>query len=276
MIAAQPEKKEKRGLFAGRLRRAREDFLDRYFYSLGDRTVTCQVHGEEILLKVGNTTEAFRAKTYEEKEPETLVWLENSLRAGDVLFDIGANIGLYTLYAAKKNPEVTVYAFEPQSTNFMRLCQNTFINRLNNVIPSSIALSSESKWEYFYASDVVPGTAYHSLGGINENRHHGKSFALRQGGFSHTIDELVANGLPVPNHIKLDVDGYEEKIVRGAVKTLENPQLRTVLVEVTRSPNEVEPIAPLIESKGFQLSSQGEINRTQSNHAMQNLIFERR
>jgi len=98
-------------------------------------TVTCQVRGLAILLDVESEIEVFRAETYASKEPETLEWIERFFRSEDVIYDIGANVGLYSLFAAKHlNSRCKVYAFEPEALNYAKLNINIYINGLSGTI----------------------------------------------------------------------------------------------------------------------------------------------
>jgi hypothetical protein len=76
-----------------------------------------------------------------------------------------------------------------------------------------------------------------------------------QGCFSTTLDSLVTRGvLPVPNHIKIDVDGLEHKVLAGCRRTLEDRQVRSVLVEInTRLPEHLR-IVESMKSLGFRWS----------------------
>ena len=61
------------------------------------------------------------------KEPETVRWIEEYVREGDVIFDIGANVGAYSLVTSKvANGKARVYAFEPSFLNFAQLCRNIY------------------------------------------------------------------------------------------------------------------------------------------------------
>ena len=64
----------------------------------------CKVDGLSIAIRISTPNEHHRADTYATKEPETIEWLRDNLRDGDVFYDVGANIGLYSLYAAKLQP----------------------------------------------------------------------------------------------------------------------------------------------------------------------------
>lgn len=194
----------------------------------------CQVRGVTIKVGVASEMEQFRVETYATKEPETLDWLEENLHDGDVFMDVGANIGLYTLYAAKLNPRCRVYAFEPESQNFSRLCWNLTLNGVTNVIPCNFPLSDREAFDVLYVGSLEPGSALHSLGQPSEFRDERAPVALQQGVLSVTLDSLVRkHGLPEPALLKIDVDGIEEKILAGAAEALASSTLRTVLVEVT-------------------------------------------
>src|SRR3990167_8176822 len=84
----------------------------------------------------------YRAKTFSTKEPETLQWIDN-IPEKSVFWDIGANIGLYSLYAAKRR-HCRVWAFEPSVFNLELLARNIFLNKLTYqicIVP--IALNEE-------------------------------------------------------------------------------------------------------------------------------------
>ena len=70
-----------------------------------------------------------------------LDWLDKTLHDGDVFFDVGANVGIYSLYAALRNPKTKVYAFEPEYSNLHQLKQNILLNSLaETIFPYSLAL----------------------------------------------------------------------------------------------------------------------------------------
>ena len=99
-------------------------------------------NGIEMKFCVPNKLNKFRVKTFSTKEPETLEWIE-SLPENSVLWDIGSNIGLYTIYSAKKR-NCHVYAFEPSFFNVELLARNLYLNNLENkvnIIP--LALSNQ-------------------------------------------------------------------------------------------------------------------------------------
>lgn len=236
----------------------------------------CAVRGLAITLGVSSETEKYRADTYESKEPETLDWLDANLRDGDVLYDIGANIGVYSLYAAKRKPGCRVYAFEPAGQNFARLLRNVSLNGLDGVIPCNMPLSDAQAFALFFVSDLEAGSAFHNLGAENAGKRSAGP-SLRQGALAVSVDALVSDfGLPSPNLIKLDVDGLEDKIVAGAAKILRSPSLRGVLVEVTRGGEDTAvSVEAALAAAGFKKAGSGPEIRSADGSVGVNLIYSR-
>ena len=85
----------------------------------------CDVRGQRISVGARSVLELWRCRTYETKEPETLDWIDGFSRE-DVMFDVGANVGLYSLYAGKRG--VRVYSFEPEAQNYAGLTSNCMAN----------------------------------------------------------------------------------------------------------------------------------------------------
>ena len=197
-----------------------------------------------------NELTRWRSNTFHEKEPETLEWID-TFSDGDILWDIGANVGLYSLYAAQKG--VNVIAFEPSNSNYFILNKNIEINNLDNKIQAlAIAFSDKSKIDSFYMEDTSFGTATHSFGEqVNcEGKLINESFKQAMCGYS--IDDFIKTfQTQVPTHIKIDVDGIEEKIIKGSIETLNKEKLKSIMVEIDNE-SDAKKIIPLIESNGLK------------------------
>jgi FkbM family methyltransferase len=188
------------------------------------------------------------------KEPETVAWIERFVRPGDVVFDIGANVGAYSLVVERATGgQCTVYAFEPSFSTYAQLSRNVALNGAQGrVIPVLVALSDVNGLVTFNYSSLDPGAALHALGDSIDNK--GKPFhpALTQPVLSYRMDDFVAQFThAVPNHVKLDVDGIEFKVLEGGRRTLADPALRTVLVEVELGRPELDAIQRLLAEHGF-------------------------
>jgi hypothetical protein len=101
-----------------------------------NRTRKIQHNNIDLIFCIPNAVNIYRADTFSKKEPETLDWIDNMPR-NSVVWDIGANVGLYSCYAAKSR-ECLVYAFEPSVFNLELLARNIYLNsstKLITIIP---------------------------------------------------------------------------------------------------------------------------------------------
>lgn len=202
---------------------------------------------------------AVRAATFSAKEPETLEWIDRY--GGDgAFFDVGANVGLYSVYHGMTKSG-QVYAFEPSVFNLPVLSKNISRNGLaDKVRIVSNPLSDGNRFADFSLSSVAPGNS-HSAFGVDHDHEGGrlrKLASYRTLGFS--LDYLVGNGLVPgpPGMMKIDVDGIEHLILKGAERTLRDPALRTVCVEVNDNFREqAEGVARILGDSGFALEEKG-------------------
>jgi FkbM family methyltransferase len=194
-----------------------------------------------------------RAETVLQKEPGTIAWLD-SFSPGDIFWDIGSNIGVYALYAAMLR-NCRVLAFEPAAANYFGLNNNILLNGADELIQAfCVALDRNCRLDAMRMRDNVVGSALHVFGESRDFR--GKVFvpAWLQGALSVSIDALVEQfDAPVPNHIKIDVDGLEVAVVEGGARTFANPDLRSVLVEVDMNDHaEVDKISSVLTAGGLE------------------------
>lgn len=174
-----------------------------------------------------NTHCAWRVESLYTKEPDTIAWVDK-MKAGEILFDIGACMGGYSLYAAHRG--IRVQAFEPESQNFALLCRNIAINNMNDRISAwPLALSNESGFDKFYVQSMKTGGSCSSYGEEVDYHLQPKTYAFHQGSCATTIDEFCAK-YGTPDHIKIDVDGLEHKVIDGAKRTLKS--VKSILVEL--------------------------------------------
>jgi FkbM family methyltransferase len=206
----------------------------------------------EIFLRVISKQERERLKACE-KEPFTIDWIHRWIAAGDVLYDIGANVGAYSLIAVKKpSGAARVFAFEPSYPNVFSLCANIVMNdAANHITPIPFALAGSEGLTVFSLRAMEPGSARHTLG--DGPSAEGRPL-YRQPVVTFRLDDLVARfGLPLPNHIKLDVDGGELSLLEGAAAVLASPTLQTVLVEVNTAQSEA--ITSVLAAHGLALNT---------------------
>lgn len=198
-----------------------------------------------------------------QKEPGTVAWIENWFQKGDVFYDIGANVGSYSLIAHQfLDGNMRGYAFEPGFLTFSQLCRNLAINQVNGQIsPLQIALSDVTNIIPFHYKNLETGGALHALGDPIDQ--FGKSFkpVFTLPTLSFRLDDLVAQfSLPTPTHIKIDVDGVELAILQGAESVLSASSLRTILLEVDETSETGRAIDGFLVRCGFVRHSQFDSN----------------
>lgn len=218
--------------------------------------------GRRLVFNTPNAVTAWRVKTLYEKEPDTIRWIAG-MRSECVLLDAGANVGMYTIFAAATR-NARVFAFEPESQNYALLNANIAANGLaEQVLAYPLALSDTSQLDRLFLSGLSAGGSCHSFGEKVGFDLKPRGAAFAQGSFSITIDQLVESGsMPVPDYIKLDVDGFEHKVLDGARRTLENPKVKEILVELNTHLPEHRRVIGRLQSFGFSYDPQ------QAEHAL--------
>jgi len=182
------------------------------------------IFNKKVFFFVPNQLIQYRIDTFFTKEPETLKWIDDFKKDKKVIFwDIGSNIGLYSMYAALKHSNIEINSFEPSSSNLRVLSRNISINNLVNKINiNQFPLTDKNKgFQLMMESDFREGGALHSFG--RDLDFEGKKINTKNNykiyGFS--IDYLINNlEFSIPNYIKIDVDGLEHVILEGAKKVL--------------------------------------------------------
>ena len=209
-----------------------------------------------------NWVTKFRARTFNEKEPEMLDWLDENLQEGDIFFDVGANVGIYSIYAALRKPKAMVYAFEPEYSNLHQLKMNIINNDLlNNVIPFAIALSDQTGVSYLHIQDFTPGAALSTEQRDSINKTYGKDVVWKEGIVTSTLDYISDKVDIQPNLIKIDVDGNELKILNGGRKVFSNNKLRSIIIEMIKTLPNYSGIKKYLNEQGFKLEKEFEENQ---------------
>jgi FkbM family methyltransferase len=202
-----------------------------------------------------------RVETLFSREPTTAAWIA-SFACDDIFVDVGANFGLYSMYAASV-AGARVYAFEPESQNYAELNKNIFLNSLHERVTGyCLALTDRAEISHLLLCSFSVGFGHHDFGASSwaADLHRGSvtfrnDARLRQGSVGLTLDALVDGAvIPVPNHIKLDVDGFEWKVIKGAERTLGRPEVQSVLIETDFTIKENVQLIELMRSRGWQYS----------------------
>ena len=204
-----------------------------------------------------------RPRTY---EPFTVDSLEANVAPGDRFYDIGANIGTFSLMAGAMlrvgtddEPAGGVFAFEPSYSTYQRLCDNVCLNGLDGtIVPVPLLLAASSGLGVLAYRDRSPGASRHR---VLEDRQAAFDKAERKGERNLqrlvmlALDDLIGVcRLPPPSLMKIDVDGGELEFLRGARATLRDPALRSLIIET--DPGFAEACQALMTEAGLTLAEQ--------------------
>jgi len=210
--------------------------------------------GVDLTFVVPTSFSLARATSFSSKEPETLAWIDG-MKPGAVVWDIGANVGLYSCYAAKKH-KCRVYAFEPSVFNLELLARNIFVNDLTDLVTIvPIPLSDQLAVNALNMSMTEWGGAMSTFG--ETYTHDGtplkKVFEFRTVGCS--MDHAnIHLGITTPIYIKMDVDGIEHIILRGGPRVLS--QVDSVLIEVNEAfPQQAQDSSRYLMEAGLELQA---------------------
>jgi FkbM family methyltransferase len=186
---------------------------------------------EELLpfkLDISDELSAWRSKTFYSKEPETLKWLEFFAVTNhnyEILIDVGANIGIYTLYWLHF-PNTRAIAIEPFSENIRLLSKNIRINNfMTRVDIISKPLSSQNTLGYSTINDIRPGGSDYKLS-LNGNLNQSNSIKVE----TLTLDSVLG-GKEGKYILKIDTDGTDFDILKGAELALKDGKIVSILIE---------------------------------------------
>lgn len=208
-------------------------------------------------------------------EPDTARAINKLCKKDMTVIDIGANIGCHTLRFAKLvGPRGKVIAFEPMSWAFSKLTRNIELNHFDNIILEKTALSNENK-----ENQEVNFPCSWPISGIDDF----KRYLAHQGNIMKdvvdfiTLDDYVSKkGMSKIDLIKLDVDGYELKVIRGALETLKshNPIIIMELCVYTLKDigDKIRDLVSLLSDLGYKFYSEKDMKRFTSTNTMINSI----
>ncbi len=214
---------------------------------------------------------AWRACHLFTSEPETIAWID-TFQATDTFWDIGANVGTYSLYAAMRGNRVM--AFEPAAGNYYILNRNIEINQLDDRITAfCVALHDRTGTDSFFMSHTELGAALNTFGEAVDWRGRPCASRFRQAMLGFRLDDFIDRfDPPFPHHIKIDVDGHEDRVIAGARRTVGDPRVKSMVVELNEQrPEQCERIVSELEGAGLKFRCR----RGRDAH-IKNYLFQRR
>lgn len=220
---------------------------------------------KKIFFSIHNETTLWRAQSLYTKEPVTISWIRG-FEHDSIFYDIGANIGIYSIFAATIN-KINVLAFEPESNNFQILMENIIKNNLNDrIIAYPLGISNQTEITSLFLSQFTKAGSHHM---IKKNLDHNlkeRAIGFRQGIFTTSLNDLIVRwNLPIPNYLKIDVDGIEYKIIEESDLLLKNKNLKSILIEINPNRKEDLNIIKILNKFDFEYDkSQVELSTRKS------------
>jgi FkbM family methyltransferase len=205
-------------------------------------------NGPMSFVLLGRTTGG-RALTVLTKQPGTIEWIDR-FRPNSVFWDVGANVGVYTLYAALRR-DTRVVAFEPAAINYFLLDANVEANRLDSHVDCLlVGLSNERTIGHLEVSQFDPAKSFSFRGKV------ARPYQARQAALMMSMDQLIEeHGLPCPNYIKIDVPGLTESIVAGGERLFRRDDLREVHIECSEEGKGGQRLVETLTRAGFVIAA---------------------
>ena len=191
------------------------------------------------------------------KEPETINWIDN-FKDKSIFWDIGANIGIYSIYAASKFKNLKIISFEPSTSNTRTLSRNISINNFDNQIKIfPIALCEKenilSKFSENKFCEGWSGSTFDNNTDFEGKKLIKKNIKNNYQILGTSINQLLKQKiLEIPNYIKIDVDGIEHLILKGGINALSTS--KSILIENSKNFKEHnDGINKTLEELNFKL-----------------------
>lgn len=227
--------------------------------------------GVKLILAVPNRLNKYRADSFSTKEPETLEWID-SIPEGSIVWDIGANVGLYSCYAAKRR-SCRVFAFEPSVFNLELLARNIFLNELTDrvtIVP--LPLSDALAINKLNMTTTEWGGALSTFG---QNYGHdgqvlSKIFEFPTLGLT-MVDAVESLKIPQPDYIKMDVDGIEHLILKGGLPVLSG--IKGILIEINDNfSSQSDDSAKYLKNAGLTLITKKHAQAVEENNEFKSVF----
>jgi len=219
-----------------------------FYKFFGNKTVVVDINGSKMWLNLADKGICHELLLYRKREPISTDYLMNFgiLKEGDVVLDIGANIGYYALIESRLvGNSGKVYAIEPVSRNFKTLKRNIKLNACKNVEIFRLAVGDKDGKSRIYVSDKSNLSAMERISG-------GDLVGVEDVDVV-TVDSFLKDK-PIPNLIRMDVEGYEYYIIKGMTKTLmENEKILMELHPPLLPKEKLEEMIQILKEDNYKI-----------------------
>jgi len=195
----------------------------------------------------------YRAHSLRTKEPETIAWID-TFQNGDCFYDVGASSGPYTLYASAR-PTLKVLSFEPNPFSYGAICRSVALNKFEDrILVFSFALNDITTLGTLAMEHPTAGWAGSQFL-VDSKATAAVDVKAKFTLTSFAMDDFIDIFKPTfPNHIKIDIDGNDHLVLKGAKKTLKDERLRSVMIELSGAKQERHDAAILqLNEAGFKI-----------------------
>jgi len=188
-----------------------------------------------------------RASALMTKEPDSLKWIDR-IEPGSIFWDIGANVGTLTLYAASRET-LRVWSFEPAAANYYNLVANCELNGYSKKVQClQLGFSDRTEIAFLNVSQLLLGRSFSFKEQPN------KPYSGKQAVQVWSIDEFIAHyDVPCPNYIKIDVPGLSHEILDGAIKTLSRQGVKEIQIEAHENSEKGQRLIRKMNERGFDI-----------------------
>lgn len=249
----------------------RTDTLARALEGFDLRTVQAPTPNGTLVFDARTSGGCRRGLALLRHEPDTIGWIDE-MPEDACFWDIGANVGAFTMYAALEAKR-RVVAMEPSATSYAVLIRNIELNGMDDRVAAyCLALDQETKLDVLNMANTGAGEALHGFGVEADQYGNAIAVRFRQSAMGFSIDDFVRLfSPPLPSHVKIDVDGIEAAILRGGRETLSVSSVKSMIVEIGRDLDTeyYRTMLGLMSDLGFTA-------RTKESRKYRNVIFDRR
>ena len=238
------------------------------------------IKNKKIKFFIPNHISKWRVSTFFNKEPETLDWIDNFKKKDIIFWDIGANVGLYSIYASTVHKKIKVYSFEPSFLNLNILSRNIFINNLQSKV-RIFQLPLNNKYFNFSQMNETTLSNGGAFSGFRNNLkiYEGKKILNSYQILGVSLDTLIENKiLDLPDYIKIDVDGLEHLILVGFSRFASKKKIKSILLEIDEDKKKInKKIFKFLRQKNFVFNKKEQSNITSSSSPkVFNYIFDKK
>lgn len=167
------------------------------------------------------------SQKYEERFGHVLL---SSVRSGDVVWDVGANLGIYTRqFSDRVGASGRIVAFEPAPACFRQLTEK--FKNISSIQLENLALGSSEGIVHMQLGETPLAATHRVLDGIENSKNLADDTNVAKVQIT-TGDSYWKKSKQTPNLIKIDVEGFEEQVLHGMKELLRSPELRAIFCEV--------------------------------------------